>query len=414
MLLRGVNVAQSFKYRDPSTPDIYFGKVTEGDFTWLRRNWGFDFVRLLFEWYAFEPTEGVWDDKYLGNYAKRVSWATENDLFILVDMHQDLYGEGFHDNGAPAWTCDSRYYRDALEHWLPIWWMNYFQGGVIACYDNFWESRDYLWKHFATTWSKVAERLRDEPGVVGFEFLNEPFPGSFSPSEFDRILFDFYSYVGRAIREKAPDKLLFFEPSVLRGAGIISTIPPLPFDQIVYAPHYYDQTIHEGGDYTSSKKGIYYGILTDRLQEAKYQKAALVLGEYGAWGPDLLGSAAYLDDLMDVADQLKIGAAYWEFNFLKNNFETFPPQFIHSLARGYPEKWKGDLNFEYDYEEIKLKITWQCNKGDDLLVTLPLLSFNHDIEVTGGAISWNWTNDYQIKIVAQEGGVHTIEISKAH
>ena len=414
ILLRGVNVAQSFKYRSRESYDFYFGKVTEGDFKWIREAWGFNFVRLLFEWYAFEPTEGVWDVTYLNNYAKRVSWAAENGIYVLVDMHQDLYGEGFHANGAPSWTCDSIYYEDAREHWLPIWWMNYYQGGVIACFDHFWNSRDYLWKHFGETWRRVAAKFKDHPYVLGFEFLNEPFPGSYGPYQFEKeVLYDFYSYLGSIIRNEAPEKLLFFEPSVMRGAGFTLSLPPLPFDQKIYAPHYYDPTIHEGGEYKQSRKGLYYGILSDRLQEAKYQNAGVILGEYGAWGPDLVGTARYLDDLLDVADELKMGTAFWEFDFLKNSFNSFPPEFIHAVARGYPEKWDGTLFYTYDYEKILLKITWESSKNNVLIVTLPLLTFNNSIKFNSQGVEWNWINDYQIKITAKNDGVHIIEIEKA-
>ncbi len=414
-LLHGVNIAESFKYKRKSSYDLYFGKITEEDFKWLRHSWGFNFARLLFEWYAFEPTEGIWEKSYISNYAKRVSWAAENGIYVLVDMHQDIYGVGFKANGAPAWTCNSKYYIEARKHWLPIWWMNYYQGGVIACFDHFWNSRNFLWKHFGETWRRIAEKFHNHPYVLGFEFLNEPFPGSYGPYEFEKnILFNFYTYLGRIIRKEAPEKLLFFEPSIMRGAGFVSSLPPLPFNQIVYSPHYYDPTIHQGGEYISSKKGLYYGILTDRLQEAKYQHAAMILGEYGAWGPDLIGTARYLNDLLDVADELKIGTAFWDFDFLKNKFNTFPQQFINAIARGYPEKWDGDLSYSYNYKNVSLKISWTSSKGSTLIVTLPILSFHKKIIFNGQGVSWNWINDYQIKIAAEKNGVHIIEIEKAH
>ena len=413
LLLRGANVSESFKYRRKDSYDTFFGKVTEEDMRDLRENWGFNFARMIFEWYAFEPTEGVWDYTYLKNYAKRVSWAAENNIFVWVDMHMDLYGEGFKANGAPAWTCNSQYYIDARKHWLPEWWMNYAQPGIIACYDHLWTSRDYLWKHFAMTWQKAAEYFSNNPDVIGFEFLNEPFPGSFGNTTFEKeVLYPLYVTVGRAIRKVAPFKILIFEPSVLRQE-LPTDLSPLPFDQLIYAPHYYDQSVHEGQSYKRSKKGEYLGVMEAKLGDAKYQNAAFVLGEFGAWGPDLVSHAWYLDDLLSVLDCLKAGSAFWDSDFLLKYEKSFPPEFIHSVARAYPEMWKGNISFSYDYKKVSIGINWEAQKGDDALITLPYLSFQQSVtaEVPEG-VKWEWLNKYQVRIEAEKRGEFKIKFSK--
>ncbi len=415
IILRGLNVAESFKRPGRDSLDTYFGSITEADFRWMREEWGFNFARMIFEWYPFEPEEGRWDNAYLENFARRVTWAAENGIYVLIDMHQDLYGRGFGGNGAPEWTCNSIHYINARKYWLPRWWLNYFQGDVIACFDHFWNSRDYLWKEFGETWRRVAHRFKDTQNVIGFEILNEPFPGSYGPCEFEKnILYPFYLYVGKIIRETAPDKLLFFEPSIMRGAGLTSSLPPLPFDQIVYAPHYYDPFIHEGGQYGTSHKGFYYGIIQDRLNEAKYQKAAMILGEYGGWGPDYSSTARYIDDLMDVVDQFNLGAAYWDIDFLKDHFSQFPQDFIFSLARAYPEMWIGEARFKYDYTIPEITIRWRASKGSKMIVALPYLTFRHQVEVkTDEGVIWKWKNSFEMEFTLEMNGEFTITITKS-
>lgn len=149
------------------------------------------------------------------------------------------------------------------------------------------------------------------------------------------------------------------------------------------------------------------------MAEAHYQDAAMVLGEYGAWGPDLIGTARYLNDLLDVLDESVVGSAFWDFDFLKNKFHTFPQQFINAVARPYPEKWQGEVAFKYDYQSAKIEITWDCQQGEKMLITLPLLTFHHKIKVQGSGFKWNWENNFQIQTISTEAGRIQITIEKA-
>jgi len=45
-------------------------------------------------------------------------------------------------------------------------------------YDNHNQLRD----KFANYWAKVASEFADNPYVLGFELLNEPFPGNIYPN----------------------------------------------------------------------------------------------------------------------------------------------------------------------------------------------------------------------------------------
>ena len=99
IVLRGVNLAGAHKsapYTDPFTP---------GDYAQLHA-WGFRSLRFLITWAAVEPTQGTYDDAYLDWVAERMQWARDAGLTVVLDMHQDVYGEGFGFDGAPRWTCD--------------------------------------------------------------------------------------------------------------------------------------------------------------------------------------------------------------------------------------------------------------------------------------------------------------------
>jgi hypothetical protein len=104
LIMRGANVSGSQKappYLDDKTPDEYRA---------LRTVWGFNTIRFIMTWAAVEPAQGQFDDGYLDRVAERMQWAHDAGLSVVLDMHQDIYGEGFGFDGAPRWTCDeSRY-----------------------------------------------------------------------------------------------------------------------------------------------------------------------------------------------------------------------------------------------------------------------------------------------------------------
>ena len=65
--------------------------------------WGFNIIRLGVIWDGVEPEPGKYDEKYLDKIEERVNWAARNGIYVLLDMHQDLYSVSFSD-GAPLWA----------------------------------------------------------------------------------------------------------------------------------------------------------------------------------------------------------------------------------------------------------------------------------------------------------------------
>ena len=72
--------------------------------------------------------------------AQRVEWARDAGLLVVLDMHQDIYGEGFGGDGAPLWTCDAAHY--AAFKPADQWFFDYLSPEVIACVDGFYASSD--------------------------------------------------------------------------------------------------------------------------------------------------------------------------------------------------------------------------------------------------------------------------------
>jgi endoglycosylceramidase len=281
VVLRGVNLGRK---NAPFLPDR-----AEADYAALGR-WGFNCVRFYLNWAAIEPEPGVYDAAFMEGVAQQVAWANVHGVYVLLDIHQDLYSEKIPGgNGAPAWaTLD-----DGQPHVMPggPWGAAYFTSPQVhQAFDSFWANREGpggvgLQDRFAAAAQALARRFADNPGVMGIDLYNEPGLGSdvtqvlpalmqavpalmalpdppqgllaslasgdalgqfeaisrrrdvylwgvdaITPvlQEFERAkLQPFYDRVGQAIRAVSPDLILVFEPPVLANSGARSALRPL-------------------------------------------------------------------------------------------------------------------------------------------------------------------------------------------
>ena len=143
-------------------------------------DWGFNCIRFGIIWDGLEPVPGQYNEDYLKEIDKRIEWATQNGLYVYLDMHQDLYSVRFAD-GAPAWaTLD-----EGKEHISgPVWSDAYLiSPAVQTAFDNFWANAPApdgigLQDHYANLWKHIAKRYANNPTVIGYDIMNEPFMGS--------------------------------------------------------------------------------------------------------------------------------------------------------------------------------------------------------------------------------------------
>jgi endoglycosylceramidase len=174
LLLHGINLVN----KDPSVG--YIGEEGPTDFA-LWRSWGLNCVRLGMIWDGLEPEPGVYNEGYLQAIDQQIDWAAANDLYVILDMHQDLYSVLFAD-GAPAWATLT----DGNPHLSEsgVWSDAYFTSPAVhAAWDNFWANAAApdgvgLQEHYAHLWAQIAGRYAGNRTVIGYDLMNEPMPGS--------------------------------------------------------------------------------------------------------------------------------------------------------------------------------------------------------------------------------------------
>jgi len=65
-----------------------------------------------------------------------------------------------------------------------VWSDAYFTSPAVqTALDNFWKNAPApdgvgLQEHYARAWAMLARRYAEEPAVIGYDLMNEPFPGS--------------------------------------------------------------------------------------------------------------------------------------------------------------------------------------------------------------------------------------------
>lgn len=334
LVLRGVNVSQAHK--SPPYEDFH----TEADFAALRDTLGMNAVRYLVSWAAIEPEPGVYDRDYLQRTRERVAMLGRAGLYVVLDMHQDLFGEGFAPagNGAPRWACDAQRYAafTPTEPWL----LGYLDDNVIECFHRFWTS-DALQRAYAKAWRELARSIGASDHVVGFDIINEPHWGRYPPEEFEvRALAPFYLQVIDYVRDARPEWVAFVEPSLGRNVGFPTQLPALDRPLLVYAPHLYDPQAETGQGYAESSRAALLAHAAALAEEAHARGWPLWVGEYGGQ-PSTPGFTAYMDAVYDALAPFCAGSMYWHYGrdraygfFAPDG--SVKPEVAAAISRPYP------------------------------------------------------------------------------
>ena len=312
--LRGVNVSSLAEYARADEDLEPTLAVTDDDWDAMAAE-GFSAVRLLVSWSRLEPERGEVDGDYVGTIRTAIREAAERGMYTVLDMHQDAWGPhvatpagvdcpaglepaiGW--DGAPAWATP--------------------EAGVDACRGGGREDSDLVreaWRRFyadedgirsslVDVWGRLAAELSPEPGVAGYDLLNEPGHAPGDAAVTTDGLAEYYRQAIAAVRAGergagAGPKPVFFEYTV--------TGSPVPADfsddpALVFAPHVYGGSI---APLTVEQNWAYVASL------AAGYGTALWVGEYGWFGDPA-------EDLPDVRtfgrqeDAHLAGSAWWQW-----------------------------------------------------------------------------------------------------
>jgi endoglycosylceramidase len=237
VILHGLNMVYKVGSYRPAEPGF-----DADDARWLQQH-GFNTIRLGIILKGLEPEPPVggvpqYREGYLRSIAKTESQLAKRGIFSLLDFHQDLYNERFQGEGWPDWQVLDDGVPSEPQQGFPA---NYLvNAGLQRAFDNFWANAQAegrgLQDAYGDAWVQVAEHFRDRPYVVGYDLLNEPWPGSAFNTDncfnvagcatFDETtLAPFNERMIAAIRGVDRETMIFYEPLVTFDFGADSKLP---------------------------------------------------------------------------------------------------------------------------------------------------------------------------------------------
>jgi len=403
VILRGINISNSSKHPP------YLPWQTEDDFDRMKE-WGFNVVRLLIEWAALEPVPNKFNEEHLRKLEKYIDWAAERGIYVILDMHQDGYGERYRGNGAPRWACIDGGIEPSVARNFP-WFYIYADAAVMRAFENFWLDSPAsdgvgVQRHYIRTWRNVARYFRNDGRIIGYDLMNEPFCGvdfarilqravrvfveTVPPEEYEiastvltnprniapvlsyfhdnKVLYDalaqledisgqfeltrlvpFYERLISEIAEEDANRIFFIEPHILKGTGCRSFLarPNVPAEiGVCYAPHYYDPTIAWKYPYDGNMER---GEIAFRriAEEGERMGVPVFLGEWGGLSDKVPGACRHIADQMSLIEKFRFSSAYWEFG---RNFARM--EFLREIVRPYPRKIAGEL-IGYSFDSVR-------------------------------------------------------------
>ena len=233
VLLHGMNMVAKFR----ETPAARgFGA---DDAAWIADN-GFDVVRLGFVADAVMPTPGVINTAYVQSFARTVHLLTAQGLLVLVDLHQDGWGPETNGDGFPAWMTITHGAKNTHTP-FPLYYVT--NPAIQAAFDSFWGNEAGpggvgIQDQVAKIWGALAAAVGSNPGVLGYDVINEPWPGTKfgaclsnpngCPVQDATGLDPYDARIDHAIRAHDARHLVFPEPYTLFNFGMALTHVKLP------------------------------------------------------------------------------------------------------------------------------------------------------------------------------------------
>lgn len=316
---------------------------TLADFQKMRAD-GYNVTRFTVFWEAIEPVEGQFDSVYLSEAIAKVKEVQACSTDVIIDMHQDLFAQRYSGNGFPDWMVKDNGNTFKLD--TVNWSLNYLQPAVLACFDNFWSDPTAQAK-YARALKTFVRAFDTLPGVIGYDVMNEPFPGLSLPSTFEEgKLTKFYERMLTAVRSSSK-KLFFFEPWMSNSAGIKTYLKFRPDSLCVYAPHYYNLICESYKPYNPGNGKQIRDALEMKACEARNFGVPMLIGEFGiSQRSDRY--YGYLQDFCDAADSFGASWTYWAYDKMQYsgfgllNDDGTPSRQALAVRRVYPQRIAGD------------------------------------------------------------------------
>ncbi|MFA6287838.1 MAG: glycoside hydrolase family 5 protein [Opitutaceae bacterium] len=298
---RGINLANALE----APKEGEWGVTLQPEYFKIIREAGFYTVRLPVRWSAHALKEPPYTIDPA--FAARVDWAidqaTSNRLNIVINLHN---------------------------------------------YEEMDKDPDANQERLAALWTQIAERYRNRPASVYFEFYNEPH-GKLTSERWNAVI----PVLLKAVRASNPYRPVIIGPGSWNSINSLDALRLPPEERrVIVTVHFYDpfEFTHQGASWVTDadkwKDRHWTGsddektTLRTSLEKAarwgRVQNRPIFLGEFGAYSTgDMESRARWTRFVAGQANRLSLSWAYWEFC---SGFGAYDPQ-----AKAWREPLKAAL-----------------------------------------------------------------------
>ena len=348
---------------------------------------GFDAVRLAWFWRGLEPTKGAFDPAYLEGIAAVQDKLSKRGVFTVLDSHQDGYGDRFNGLGIPDYaTFDDGLPFDTSTR-FPL---NYFQPGTSRAFDNLYANRGGSWLYYGRAWQTVIRRLGGDPQLVGYDLMNEPWPGTgFTdcvapagcPARDPVVIQPFLEGLARAIRQVDTVRPVFYEPTIFFNQGAVNGYVKPPAELAPAALSFHNQCPTRGIYQVTHDPALIEQARTicPPIETKVMRQAEELAARLG--GPPLMTEVAATSDqdydglncLLERSERFMTGFTYglsWRSGELRN----LNPTKTRVISRVYPRAVAGTpLTYGFDVRTGKFRLIYEtrAQSRGQTVITVP-------------------------------------------
>ncbi|SFD98080.1 endoglycosylceramidase [Actinopolyspora alba] len=401
MLLHGVNnVDKTAPYVRPGDGFTVTARDAE-----LLAGHGFNTVRLGVSFDALMPRRGDVDEAYLDRVAGVVDTLGEQGIHVLLDNHQDGLGPDWGGNGFPDWAVETEPFPGEPNPGFPLY---YLMPSMNKAWSEVWSNSDGAIDYLGDALAALAERVSDEPAVLGIELLNEPWPGAAFPScfpagcpAFDRRYQEVHEKLTARIRRADPDVPVFWEPNATWNQLMPTHMAEPPLTPRIAA----EQVVFSFHDYCiASQAAIYLGLpeqlvgvcsaqhdTTWKNADSFVERANVpaLVTEFGDSDPRVLANT------LDRADSRFVGWHYWHYTSIFGpdpGDDPFRSEIGDQLVRTYPQATAGTPeSMRFDATTGEFEYTYRPDptipKPTEIYVSDRHYESGYSVTVRGGRLT---------------------------
>lgn len=322
VIVHGLNLVYK---RAPYVPPNTVHGFRAADARWLARH-GFNAARVGTLWAGLTPTRaGTADPTYLAKWQRVLDLLARHRIWMQLDMHQDQWHETYGGEGVPDWAVH-RPLPWALSppvvapfptgYWLPE---------LSTVFDNFWADQDGLLDDWVAAWKVAVRRWSDQPYLMGYDLINEPWMGTEWPTclttgclpSYAAELQPAMAKATRAIRRLDPHNIVWWEPQQFAGGQPVPTgftamrgERQLGFSWHSYCPDVFLESQGIPGGDTEHCWTFARGRQRHALHQSRVMHAAPMMSE---WGATDNVRALHIDAA--VADRFLMGWTHWAYKY---------------------------------------------------------------------------------------------------